>query len=201
MIHNDPSQGCIRCIDYTDGANFRANLNSGGDACECLPWEADNDIIDSSTQAITRSGSAILETQFDMTASFDTACKCNIGKYTIISNGLKCLECSADAGFVEDSELTDCKDPSDQCESKGFSSVEEDTTDPDNPTVRCGCDTSLNFADNVGPKIDTPGCWCDTNENWWTLRTDGEYKETIQHETDIEYADISQGIFRLFQLI
>ena len=138
MIHSVQSNGCRRCIDYTDGATYRAQLNNG--ACECQPYEADD------ATALARGGGAITDTVFDITAPFNSACKCSTGKFTSTSSGsLMCLECAASAGFLADpTQLTDCLSASTQCEpNKGFSSVHEDTTtDPSNPTVLCGCDTS-----------------------------------------------------------
>ena len=193
MIHSDPSNGCIRCIDYQKSGIFRAHLNSAKDGCECLPWEADD------TTALGRTSNDLIpNTEFDMTASLDSGCKCNDGKYTLTKNGLQCLDCPTTAGFLPIDQLTNCETV-DQCEARGFESPQlDESTDP--PTVRCGCDTTKNFADNVGPVQDTEGCWCDTGENWWTLRTDGEYKETDQYELDIDYSDISNECLMIFQL-
>ena len=189
MIHSTPSNGCIKCIDYTDGNTFRANLNDAQNGCECLPYEAD----DATAQA-RASSDAIADTLFDMNASPNSACKCSTGKYTSTSSGsLMCLECPASAGFLDAADLTDCADVSQCVSPKGFSSVHEDTTtDPAAPTVLCGCDTSKNFFNNVGTKTPLEGCYCHTGDNWWTLRS-GEYKETTQYEADIDYTDISFG--------
>ena len=199
MIHSDPSQGCIRCIDYTDGAKFRANLNSGGDACECLPWEEDADIIpDPSTQVIARSGSAIVDTIFDMSASSSAnSCKCNTGKFTSTSSdSLMCLECATSAGFlVDQSQLTDCNSVS-QCESpRGFNDVFEvaKPNDPAHvPSVLCVCDTSKNFFDNKGGETPVEGCYCNKADNWWTLIS-GEYVEADAYDSNIDYTDLSHG--------
>lgn len=189
MIHSTRSQGCIKCIDYTDGSTFRANLNGAKDACECLPYEADD------AAALARGSSDLIpDTEFDMTVAANEACKCIPGKYTIASNGLKCLECAASAGFLDAAQLTDCRSATAQCEPRGFSSVAEDTTDADNPTVRCGCDTSKNFYDNVGAKEDKEGCYCYKGDNWWTL-VNGEYIETDGYVADIDYSDLSHGVF------
>ena len=191
MIHSNQPQGCIRCIDYTDGSTFRANLNTAGTGCECLPYDAN--VLDGNNQLITRTGSAITNTEFDMTAS--SACKCKTGKFTSTSSGtLMCLECPASSGFrVDQTLLTDCLFESNQCEpNKGFSSVHEDKTTPSAPTVLCGCDTSKNFFDNVGTITPLEGCYCNTGDKWWTLRT-GEYKETTQYVADIDYTDLSYG--------
>ena len=193
MIHTVPSNGCRRCIDYNDGNTFRGNLNDAEDACECLPYESDDGV------ALGRASSdAIPDTVFDMTAPFNSACKCSTGKFTSTSSGsLMCLECAASAGFLGDpAQLTDCLSASTQCEpDKGFSSVHEDTTsDPQNPSVLCGCDTSKNFFDNVGTVTPLQGCYCHTGDNWWTKRTpSGEYEKTTQYETDIDYSDLSYG--------
>jgi len=190
LVHSVQSNGCRRCIDYNDDSTFRANLNDAKDACECLPYESDD------TTALGRGSSdAIVDTLFDITAPFNSACKCTTGKYTSTSSGsLMCLECAASAGFLDIAQLTDCLSASTQCEpNKGFSSVHEDeTTDPQNPTVLCGCDTSKNFFDNVGTVTPLQGCYCHTGDNWWTLRA-GEYKETTQYEADIDYTDTSFG--------
>ena len=104
------------------------------------------------------------------------------------------MECPASSGFlVNQTQLTDCLFASNQCEpNKGFSSVHEDKTTPSAPTVLCGCDTSKNFFDNVGTITPLEGCYCNTGDNWWTLRA-GEYKETTQYEADIDYTDLSYG--------
>ena len=195
VIHDsDATQGCKRCIDYTDGTTFRAQLNNG--ACECQPFEADE------ATALDRGAGAITDTVFDMSASLNTACKCNTGKFTSVSSGsLMCLECAAAAGFLappNDASLTDCLSAATQCEARGFSSVVEDDTDgdgdglADNPSVRCGCDTSKNFFDNVGGKVDVEGCYCYKGDNWWTL-VNGEYIETDGYVADINYDDLSDG--------
>lgn len=202
MIHTVPSNGCRRCIDYNDGNTFRGNLNDAEDACECLPYESDDGV------ALGRASSdAIPDTVFDMTAPFNSACKCNTGKYTSTSSGsLMCLECAASAGFLDAAALTDCLSASAQCEARGFSSVVEDTTDAQNPTVRCGCDTSKNFFDNVGGKEDVEGCYCYKGDNWWTKLTTGEYVETdgppfSVNVADIDYSDLSHGVFNHQKLI
>ena len=199
VIHDsDATQGCKRCIDYTDGTTFRAQLNNG--ACECQPFEADE------ATALARGGGAITDTVFDMSASLNTACKCYTGKFTSTSSGsLMCLECAASAGFLTPPDplvpdpLTDCLSAATQCEARGFSSVVEDTTDAQNPKVRCGCDTSKNFYDNVGQKEDVEGCFCYKNDNWWTKLKTGEYVETDGpagvNVDDIDYSDLSHGVF------
>ena len=177
----------MRCIDYTDGSTFRANLNAAQDACECLSYEVDD------AEALARGSSeAIVDSVFDMSAPTNAACKCATGKYTSTSSGtLMCLECPFFAGFLADySQLTNCLSASTQCELRGFSTVVEDKWDPHNPSVRCGCDTSKNFVDNIGLQWDVEGCFCNIGDNWWTLRN-GEYKETNQYESDIDYTDIS----------
>ena len=188
VIHANQSQGCSRCIDFTDGQTFRANLNDAGDACECLPFEPDD------ITALSRSSAdVIVDTVFDISAPANTACKCWTGKYTSTSTGtLMCLECATYAGFIDDpSHLTDCLSATTQCEPRGFSTVVESISwDHYNPSVRCGCDTSKNFVDNIGAQTDLEGCYCNAYDNWWTLRS-GEYQETTQYESDIDYTDIS----------
>ena len=208
VIHDsDVTQGCKRCIDFNDGSTFRANLNSAGDACECLPYDADAAVLDANNQLIRRSGSAITGTVFSMSAN--SACQCAAGKFTSTSSGsLMCLECAAAAGFLTpdpsssdpllQNPLTDCLSAATQCEARGFSTVDEDKTDADgdgladSPTVRCGCDTSKNFFDNVGGKVDVEGCYCYKGDNWWTL-VNGEYIETDGYVADINYDDLSDG--------
>ena len=176
-------------------------MNNG--ACECQPFEADEET------ALARGAGAITDTVFDMSASLNTACKCNTGKFTSVSSGsLKCLECAAAAGFLTppsdpllQNPLTDCLSAATQCEPRGFSSVVEDKTDADsdgladNPSVRCGCDTSKNFYDNVGAKEDVEGCYCYKGDNWWTKLKTGEYVETdgpsAVNVADIDYDDLS----------
>ena len=205
VIHDsDVTQGCKRCIDFNDGSTFRANLNGAGDACECLPYDADAAVLDANNQLISRSGSAITGTVFSMSAN--SACQCAAGKFTSTSSGsLQCLECAASAGFLTPPDpllpdpLTDCLSATTQCEPRGFSSVVEDTTDAQNPKVRCGCDTSKNFYDNVGQKEDVEGCFCYTGDSWWTKLKTGEYAETDGpagvNVDDIDYSDLSHGVF------
>lgn len=178
----------MRCIDFTDHSTFRAYLNGNRDACECGPYEADD-----MTALTWRSANTIADSVFDISAPSNSACKCVTGKYTSTSSGtLLCLECSPSAGFLGDfTLLTDCLSATTQCEPRGFSTVFEDTFDHFNPVVRCGCDTSKNFFDNIAVGMDVEGCFCNLNDNWWTLTSSGEYQPIDYYEHDIDYSDIS----------
>ena len=167
-------------------------MNSGKDGCECQAYEPDD------SQALGRaSGSAIPESTFDMSASNPAdGCKCNTGKFTSTSSGtLMCLECATSAGFVDQSQLTDC-DTVSQCESpRGFSEVHE-VKDPDDPahvpSVFCACDTSKNFFDNKGGETPVEGCYCNEADNWWTL-VSGEYIALSAYDSNTDYTDLSNG--------
>ena len=161
-------------------------MNSAKDGCECFPNELDD------AAALGRTGTAILDTTFDMSASNPAdGCKCNTGKYTSTSSGtLMCLECATSAGFlVDQTQLTDCKTDA-QCEPRGF--VGDVFEVESGPSVLCVCDTSKNFFDNKGGELAVEGCYCNIADNWWTLIS-GEYVEATGYDSNIDYTDLRNG--------
>ena len=198
VIHSgDATQGCKRCIDYTDGLTFRGHLDG---TCKCLPYASDANVIDSTDVngrlVASRAVSAITDAVFNFDASPNSACTCPTGKYTLKTPSstpptFACLECPTSAGFLA-SGLTDCNSVS-QCESRGFSSVYEDVaaTQP----IFCACDTTKNFVDNKGTSTALEGCYCNTGDKWSTLIS-GEYVEATAYDPNIDYSDISNRILK-----